>query len=97
MIASVTGLLVGIYCGAFAGADGTRPFVGLAYGLLFILAGVLLLVVSTAVFTGAVILPGIVLPILVCCAVMSVAYFLTFVVARRIRSRTASTSRDDAT
>ncbi len=97
MMTIVTGLLVGILCGAFAGADGTRPFVGLAYGLLLIVAGVLLLVVSTAIFTGAFILPGVILPTLVCAAVMFVAYFLTFVVARRIRTRTAPTPRDNAT
>jgi membrane protein implicated in regulation of membrane protease activity len=97
MIATVGGLLVGILCGVFASADGKHPIVGLGYGLLVIATGVFLLVASTAVFTGVFMLAGVLPYALVCIASMCVAYFLSFFVARRFRSRFPAPPSKNAT
>src|SRR5882724_6047212 len=44
--------IVGIFAGVFAGRDGTRFFVGLAYALGLVVATVTVILTSTALFAG---------------------------------------------
>ena len=89
--------LVGVFAGVFAGRDGTRFFVGLAYAFALVAATATVILVSTALFLGdsfvlrissAAFLFGAV--VLLFAAIMFVGYSAAFAIARRHKSHRAA-------
>ena len=95
--------IVGVFAGVFAGTDGTRFFVGLAYALGLVVATVTVILTSTALFAGdsfilrfssaAVLFAAVVL---LFAAIVFVSYSAAFAIARHLKSRRAAGAQNGA-
>ena len=94
---AIAAAIVGLFAGVFAGKDGTRFIVGLAYAFALVAATAVVILVSTALFLGesfslrissaAFLFGAIVLPF---AGITFVGYSAAFAVARRLNSRRAA-------
>ena len=95
--------IVGMFAGFFAGRDGTRFFVGLAYAFALVVATIAVILTSTALlvgdvfilhFSSAAVLFGAI--VLLFGAIVFVGYGAAFAVARHLRSRHAASADNRA-
>jgi len=86
--------IVGMFAGVFAGRDGTRFFVGLAYACALVVTAIAVILASTALFLGdsfilhfssAALLLG--ATVLLFGAIVFAAYSAAFAVARHLKLR----------
>ena len=94
---AIAAAIVGVFAGVFAGRDGTRFSIGLAYAFTLVAAITTVILVSTALFVGdsfflrissAAFLFGAI--VLAFAAIMVVGYSAAFAVARHLKSRRAA-------
>ncbi len=85
--AVIASVVIGIFCGVFAGRDGTRFLAGLAYAISFLAAILLLVFGAIALMSGEFLIGPFLLAVSLLGTVVLAAFAIAFAVVRRFTSR----------